>query len=70
MSVILTRICSTEEFWGKMCDSGFVRLSDKSGRIGNEVFWTAVPPEECEGFIPIQLYDMFSCLFEDPRDIL
>lgn len=48
-------VVSTAEFWRRMCEPGFVRLSTLSGSIGSYQFITLEAPEQKPGFIESQL---------------
>lgn len=45
----------TSEFWERMCDARFRRISLHQGAIGDQIFLTDVAPEEVEGFIESKL---------------
>jgi hypothetical protein len=41
---------TTDEFWNKMCEIKFVRLSLRFGAIGNDIFFVSNPPEHADKF--------------------
>ena len=41
---------TTDEFWKKMCATGFFRISLHQGALGNDLFEVEVAPEQVPGF--------------------
>ena len=53
---------TTDEFWQKMGDARFIRLSPYEGRIEKTVYHTFDPPERVEGFMSAKILGTFEAL--------
>ena len=54
---MIVKILSAEDFWEKMCDIKFVRLTYLTGKILDELYICLSPPEE-NGIIEKALEDI------------
>ncbi len=53
---------SPEEFWGKMCDPGFRRVSAHEGVNADRRYVTEEPPEHVDGFIEDKIVECVGML--------
>ena len=59
---------SAEQFWDKMCDPRFCRVSLNQGAIGMTHYLTNDPPEEIDGFLEEKICKSID-LLEQPKSL-
>jgi histidinol phosphatase-like enzyme len=46
MSQKMNHIVTTDDFWDKMCDFRFIRLSQNQGKIEDDIYYCPNPPDD------------------------